>query len=435
VHAAAEMADRLLGTARPSLQARERLLFYTVCTRAKKQLVLTRQTADSDGAPLRASVFWEEALDLYRLPSADASGEAESAIISHAVRLSDLEKAAPALTPGRAARRATAGDPTRRAGAPAAAPHARARAQRGGLSDPEVLARLSARDEFSATELEVYARCPYRWFYEKAVRPGSLDVSFDALGRGDLAHRALAGFYAGIPERLGIARVTPDVLARALEWMDEAFDTALADSRTPGRRSLSEEEDVARTRRWVRDLVARDQHFLPGSAPLHVELRFGSKDLPAGVPTGTEAVDLGGFTLRGSIDRIDEGPAGLVIIDYKTGDVPKRADFERRKVLQVPLYAAAAERLLCRPVVAGLYRSLRAGEARGFWRVDAIDSPGLVSTDGLADAGAVAQVIDSAIETARGAVAGIRAGAIPVAPASDDACRYCAATQLCGRGV
>jgi ATP-dependent helicase/DNAse subunit B len=298
-----------------------------------------------------------------------------------------------------------------------------------------VLASLSTREEFSATELEVYARCPFRWFYERAVRPGGLDVSFDSLGRGDLAHRAIASFYSGLEAGLGVRRVTPETLGPALSRMEEAFDAALADSRTPGRRSLAEEDDVLRTRGWVRDLVESDQHFLPGFTPAHSEFRFG----PAGPATGTgpevPALDLGGFRLKGIVDRIDEGESGLVVIDYKTGHTPTLARFGAEKVLQVPLYAAAVQTLLARPVVAGLYRGLRSGKARGFWRADVVESPGLTSTDKVGGPDEVASIIESAVGTARDAVAGIRAGAIPVAPASDEACAYCAASPFCGRGA
>jgi ATP-dependent helicase/nuclease subunit B len=423
--AAAEIADRLLGTERPSAQESERLLFYSVCTRAKRRLVLTRQTADSDGAYVRASVFWEEALDLYRPPVADVSGDAESEVVAHAIRLADLDRAAPALTPGRAAHRTAVADGLAGAGGRPRLARAGAR-NGGGLRDPEVLAWLAGREEFSATELETYARCPFRWFYERAVRPDGLDASFDALGRGDLAHRATAGFYGGLRTNLGVERVTPEVLSRALEWMGDAFDTALADSRTPGRRTLAEEEDVARVRGWVLDLVTRDQHFLPGFAPVRSEMRFGADAGP---------VDLGGLRLKGSVDRIDEGPAGLVVIDYKTGgDVPKKSDLGAAGALQVPLYAAVARTLLDRPVVAGLYRSLRSGAARGFWRSD-VASPGLTSTDRVDDDEAVAAIIDGAVETARVAAAGIRAGAIPAAPVSGDACAYCAAAPFCDKGA
>ncbi|MDO8915055.1 MAG: PD-(D/E)XK nuclease family protein [Coriobacteriia bacterium] len=433
--AAAEIADRIFGTTRPTEQALERLLFYDVCTRARKQLVLTRQMADSEGTSKRPSVFWEEALDLYRRPDADIDAGEADAVITDALRLADLHRAAPALTPGRAQLRAhiAAGD------APGGDPRitdaiARGRVRRGQLRDPETLSELAARDEFSATELETYARCPYGWFYTRAVHPQSLDVTLDPLARGDLAHRTLAGFYTELSPRLGTPRVTPETLPEALLLVDEVFQSAAASPRTPPPVTLAEHDDLLRVHARVRALVAADIDFLPGFAPAHAELRFGTaREGQEPPPTGR--VDLGGFLLRGSIDRVDEGETGLVVIDYKSGAVPKRADFRPERVLQVPLYAAVAARALGRPVLAGLYRSLKDASARGFYLKDAIGGCGLTSTDAVESPEAVAAIVEAAIVTAREAASGIRAGAIPARPASPGACTYCPAAPFCGREV
>jgi RecB family exonuclease len=133
---------------------------------------------------------------------------------------------------------------------------------------------------------------------------------------------------------------------------------------------------------------------------------------------------------------VDIGEAGLAVLDYKSGSsTPKRADFDAQRVLQVPLYAAVASKLLGRPVVAGLYRSLKTGASRGFFLRDAVDPVGLVSTDGLAEPGQVEALIAAAVASARGAADGIRAGLIEAAPASSDACEYCAAACVCRRGA
>jgi RecB family exonuclease len=431
---AAEIADRLFGTQRASDQAHERLLFYNVCTRARELLVLTRRTTDSEGVAVRPSVFWEEALDLYRTPSADAELREEEALLHETVHLSDLDRAAPALTPGRARLRAQASARSARCD-----PRVREAIRRGAgvpgrLEDVEVLERLAAIDEFSVTELETYARCPYRWFYERVVRPGSLDVAFDALSRGDLAHRTLADFYSRLAERAGTPRVSPEVLGTALELADEAFDRAVADSRTPARRTLAEEDAIVRTRASVRALVTRDQHFLPGFAPAATELRFGTALPDALGPPGGGPVDVGGLRLRGSIDRVDVGESGLVVIDYKTSTVPKLADFSSERVLQVPLYAAVASRLLGVPTVAGLYRSLKSGESRGFFVSGAVEPIGLTGTDALSSAEEANGVIEAAVTVGREAADGIRSGAIPSRPASARACDYCAAAPVCGKG-
>lgn len=431
--AAAEIVDRLFGTTRPTEQAFERLLFYDVCTRARRELVLTRQTSDSEGTARRPSVFWEEALDLYRRPDADAETAEGGRVIADVMRLADLHRAAPALTPGRGRLRAQA------AGGEASTSDrgvmdalARGSARRGALHDPDTLAEMAGRDEFSATELELYARCPYRWFYAHAVRPERLDVSLDPRARGDLAHRALAGFYAELPTRLGTRRVTQETLPGALLLADEVFERAAASARTPHAVTLAEQDDLLRVRARVRDLVTADVDFLPGFAPAYAELRFGAAR-EGQQPPAAGPVDLGGFLLRGSIDRVDEGEAGIVVIDYKSGEVPKRTDFGPGRVLQVPLYAAAAARALGRPVVAGLYRSLRDASARGFYLKDAIRGRGLTSTDAVEEPQTVEAIVETAVGFARQAADGIRAGAIPVRPTSPGACRYCPAAAFCDR--
>jgi RecB family exonuclease len=57
------------------------------------------------------------------------------------------------------------------------------------------------------------------------------------------------------------------------------------------------------------------------------------------------SVSLGGDRLRGRYDRVDVGPAGTVITDYKSGDVPdlRRARQRARDSLQLSLYALAHE--------------------------------------------------------------------------------------------
>ncbi len=430
-----QIADRILGAVRPSEQAQERLLFYDVCTRARRELVFIRQTADSDGSPKRPSVFWEEALDLYRRPDADAALDEEEGLLADAVRLSDLDRAAPALTPRRASLRTQAASATGDASDDRVLrARSRTRTPRGVLRDQEALGRLAARDEFSATELELYSRCPYRWFYERAVRPRTLDSLLDARTHGSLAHRALADFYTELPERTGAPRVTAATASAALGLAGEVFDRIASSSETPSAITLAEQDELLGLRRRVLDLVAADQRFLTGFAPARVELRFGTLRPEHPDPAAVAAVDLGGFCLGGSIDRIDRGDAGLVVIDYKSGEVPTGASLIAERHLQVGLYSAVATRLFETPVVAGLYRSLKSGESRGFWIGEAVDPWGLTSTDAVPDSGSVQEIVEATVMLAREAADGIRAGAIPARPASPKACDYCPAAGFCGGG-
>lgn len=429
---AEEIAERLLAGDGPSRQARDRLLFYGVCTRARERLVLVRQTSDAEGTPRRPSVFWEEALDLYRPATPDLDNGHQDEPIAGSMRLSDLERVAPSFAPGRAAARLSA---SARAAAGSTDRETSRHAVEHGLCDSEVLAGLAARQEFSATELEKYARCPYRWFYERMVRPEGLDAAFGPMERGDIAHRVLATFYEQAPARLGSRRITRSLLPDALDLVEEVFTRVTGAPGAPVPRTLLERDQLARTRTEVLGLIATEPDFLVGFEPAHAELRFGTPRPGGSDPEAAHPgpVDLGGFLLRGSIDRVDEGEAGIVVVDYKSGSsVPKRADFDKDLVLQVPIYAAAARVLLGRPVVGGLYRSIRTGEARGFYLADAVPATGLTGTDLVAEAEGVAEILETALTVARRAADGIRAGRIAAEPATPHACDFCPAGTLCG---
>jgi RecB family exonuclease len=420
----ADFVDRLLCAERDNAQARERLLFYSVVTRARRQLVLTRQAATADGDPVRPSVFWEELLDLYRDPSVEEdAGIPAGAVPMESLGLASLEDAAPSLAPGRSALRKAAAAGIVGADERVASAIRSADLDRGVLRDPEVLRMLSGRSVFSATELERYAQCPYRWFYERAVRPSRIDAQVGPLEAGDLAHRVLRGVYERIEERTGAARVTAETLAEVLALADEVFAQEAAPPKTAPALTLAEEDTLFTTHRRVRDLLTADQEFLCGFAPVSAEMRFGDDD--------GGGIDLGGFAVRGSIDRVDAGEPGLVIVDYKSGQAPKMADLEKKRLLQLPLYAAVARAVLGRPVVAGFYRSLSAGDNRGFYLSDVIDRTGVVKTDALATAADVDELLAAAIERARAAADGIRAGRIAPEDPAEGACDHCLAATFC----
>ena len=53
---------------------------------------------------------------------------------------------------------------------------------------------------------------------------------------------------------------------------------------------------------------------------------------------------IGGYTLYGVIDRIDEEKDGVIIIDYKTGQSKDKLDFESKE--QLLIYQIAAQEVL-----------------------------------------------------------------------------------------
>ena len=403
--------------------AAERLLFYQVVTGARTKLVLSRATCDEEGRGLRRSVFWDELLDLYRDPSAEVQpGVAQPSYAGlpplRSLGLADLTESADAP----AAERRTLRDRARSADVSQARVRlalVRSHAREDRLSG-EAAHALQAREIFSVSELEAYISCPYRWFYERRLSGEPLVRPIDALERGKLAHETIRRFYDAWAEA-GYERVTPETLPEAVALVERVSTEVLADAMPPA--SLAEEEMHHRARAGVRRIVERDAESFPGFTPHLHEWSFGDE----------ESVDLGGFRLRGRIDRIDIGERGLIVSDYKGSLVTQKKRFAQDGVVQVPLYALIASRALGMPIAGGLYRSMGGYGDRGFYLRGAVSGVGLVSTDAC-DEGEIPVLVSEAVARAAEAVAGIREGLIPARAANAEACARCSARGVCEVG-
>ncbi|MGK2931470.1 MAG: PD-(D/E)XK nuclease family protein, partial [Solirubrobacterales bacterium] len=227
---------------------------------------------------------------------------------------------------------------------------------------PEVLEALAADPNFSATAIEAYAGCPYRWFIERQLNPTEFGPDPEPMTMGSLIHNVLEKLYF---ENLG-RMPRPETLEAWLARLPSIVEDVAASSRV---RLDGDDPARAAMRRRAIDVVST---YLAKEAavedPLHlpreVEYGFGLSD------KGADAVDMGGWFLRGKIDRIDvapnpgpDGRAEAVVVDYKSGNVDalthKKVKKDRK--FQLPLYLRAAEVALNVNPVAGIYVPVRAG--------------------------------------------------------------------------
>ncbi len=408
--------EKLLG-GRGGIEERlaERMLFYTLVTRAREKLVLVRQSSDASGESVRASVFWEDVVDLYTEPDENGDmGELPDPVKGRSVLLSDLAEAVPSFTESRRALRRDVERGTKVLRRPLSSEL---------VAGEEHIERLS---RFTVTELESYAACPYQWFVGRGLRPREIDSLLDAREKGIRAHEMLARFYALLPSRLGAKRVTELCVEEALVLFDEVAAEIEEQRRGSGAMTLAEEMDMAQARVRARRVVEADAEFLPGYTPVEFEWKFEY----------LLETDSAPVTLRGVVDRIDVGPEGLVVSDYKLGDATPQANWQKTRRMQVPLYASIASKCMELDIAGGVYRSLANGEARGFWRRDLGVPLGIGHRfgDGV-DGESMKATIDWAWELVNESVEGIRAGRIEPDPAHDQACRYCLATTFCPKAV
>jgi ATP-dependent helicase/DNAse subunit B len=215
---------------RPDGASRDRYLFYTACTRAARRLTLVREAATDDGAPREPGPFWSEVARLFdpddvrratrRRPLSALTWELESAPTERE-RLRALARIATDDADG-ARELAAANGWTRRLDRAATAFDRVTR-----LRSPAVLEWLGAKSVFSVTELERFADCSSAWLVERVIDPKRIDAEPDALLRGTLAHAALHKFYSGLPRELGVERVDPEQLDRALDFLRRCLDQAM----------------------------------------------------------------------------------------------------------------------------------------------------------------------------------------------------------------
>jgi ATP-dependent helicase/DNAse subunit B len=396
-------------------QAEERHLFHACVSRPTERLYLSWQVCDDEGRPLARSPFVDEVLDLLG-PDAET---AESLL----VRRRGLERVAfspeEAPTEHELERSLALAGPRQKEIRP------------GPLRSEAVLAELGARGLVSASSLEGWMECSYRWFVDHELQPQRLDPEPDPLRLGTVAHRTLQRLYAEPPGTDAIPR--PGDVGR---WKSRLAELLAEEAAAADMHPDDPPDSIALSR-----LRAQIGRFLEEEAELDTPMRPRPDllEVPFGFDEeGVEALDLGDIRLRGQIDRVDVAPDGSVAVvrDYKTSkEMPGRATWERKGKLQLQLYVLAARERLGLDPIGGLYHALGAyKERRPRGMVIAGDARlgelALVGGDAC-DADAFDAELERAREAAASEAQAMRSGAIARDPINDRCPTYCAYQAIC----
>lgn len=206
----------------------------------------------------------------------------------------------------------------------------------------------------SATALQNYAACPFRYFLGHVLRIAETEKPEDTLvlsplERGNLIHSALETFVRETPTRTAPDEPWSDAERTRLSEIAEELCSAAEEAGVTGRPLLWRLERG----RILRDLdgfldhdeALRREH---GVVPAAVELSFGlpGDDQPALiVPLDGDRV----VAFRGRVDRVDRATDGsrLLVLDYKSGSDERyrqlaKDPMRRGQLLQLPVYALAA---------------------------------------------------------------------------------------------
>jgi RecB family exonuclease len=373
--------------------ARERTLFYALCSRPEELLYLSFRSATEDGGAVAVSPFVTDVRELF---TEELWAQRGRRLLAH---VTWTTKDAP--TPHELAR-ARAFETNGSEPAPLPPP-----------ADSQVLALLAARGSEPAREVEAFAQCGVRWLVESLLKPRPVDPDPEPMRRGSLAHAVLERTLRGLRERRGSARLTEASLEDALAELEAALAEL---TRTPagpaaraGLRAL--EADL---RRYLRHECLRGAAF----EPEHLEWDFDGLELAPGVE------------VHGRVDRIDVGPGGAAIVrDYKGKSVHAGGSWASEQRLQVALYALAARERLGLDPVGALYQPLGGSDMRprGFVTDEV---PGAYSRTDVVDEGMLRGLLGSARADAVTAVERLRAGDVKPCPQTCSA-RGCAYPTIC----
>ena len=190
----------------------------------------------------------------------------------------------------------------------------------------------------SASQIETYLECPYKWFTQRRIKISQVDTEFAPMQMGTFIHRVLELTHATLlAEALGCdvaevdsvvesallqdipgSRITSDNLDHAKQVLDSCFaqvwdeqfnniNRASSNELIP--HSIQERKQVENIREDLKDLLEFEASHFIGYQPRFFELRFGREE---------NVVEYAGAQFTGSIDRVDINAHGqALIIDYK----------------------------------------------------------------------------------------------------------------------
>ena len=200
------------------------------------------------------------------------------------------------------------------------------------LADP-------ARRKLSPSALETYVACPMQWFLARVLglaEPSEPGWGLERSEEGTWVHDTLAHFFAP-------SEFDPN-------WDQAAQSERLLHCLARAMEKLPGHELVQQARRGVlahtlATVVSREMEAMGGLRPSKVEAEFGGRDDP-GLKVELEQGEP--LFLQGRLDRLDQGPGALRVVDYKhAGQKDKITGPLKQSELgvsafQMPVYLAAA---------------------------------------------------------------------------------------------
>jgi len=217
-----------------------------------------------------------------------------------------------------------------------------------------------ANREFSISQLETYAKCPFKYFMQyvlKVSEIGGPTEEVEPIEIGSVLHKILYEFYTTLrKQKLVLTNCSDEEFEKAEELIFSIAERNLDSPLFSSEISFYERErilgiDNDKNESILHQFLVKEREQPKNLIPSHFEVAFGSiqsriKDEILSLP---EPIVGNNVQFRGKIDRIDinSEEKSFDIVDYKLNlsRKPTRADLEDGISLQLPLYLFAAKKL------------------------------------------------------------------------------------------
>jgi len=302
--------------------------------------------------------------------------------------------------------------------------------------------------QFSISQLETYALCPYRYFAERILKLDIIEEpteEIEALEMGSLLHSILFTFYSSLKkDKVVLNNCTNEEFDKASELLFKIADEKIKGANFNSPLSFYEREKISgiegkRKNSILYKFLTGERENKDGYIPEFFEAGFGKLKEEKNQQIILDELKVGDIKVRGKIDRIDINPGenAYRVFDYKTGKSrlnPK--DTLAGLQLQIPLYLFAAKEIIKSELdedykpAGGMIYSLkyRSGD---FGRQELKFGSKLTDEELI---GKYEELIDICLEAVKRYVEGIRKADFRLSQIDkreEKACRFCGFKSIC----
>jgi DNA helicase-2/ATP-dependent DNA helicase PcrA len=234
-----------------------RRLFYVAVTRAKAGLEISYPARDTAGKDQVRSSFVSEIMDGASLPCEEESASAEQLAASIA-----LEFAAPPLP-------------------------------QIALIDRNHISRLLSGYTLSVTHLNNYLSCPIKFYYQNLIRVPA--AKSDSMTFGSAVHFALQRLFEKMKEAGGVFGASETLLRDFAWYMERNRESFTADQ------------------------FNRRMQYGQLILPAYYDFYHDRWNKAVRIEWNIRQAEIMGVPVNGKLDKIETGPDGVNVVDYKTG--------------------------------------------------------------------------------------------------------------------